>query len=239
MNRINYFLVALTVIMLSACEKKEVPSYPEPYQYWTPYTIADYLDGTLTLETIKQETPDYIGQRLDDEGIRLVFQNTVLYQDPNLREPQNTEQYMECAAKNGDIRDREYLLPYNYPSTKRAFAFNWRTLTVTSNKRYDAAHPAGQPLNDLIEFNGLTYGPYIESGYNMQVEEYKYVCKLLSECTINELSMLSANTWDFPRLYFLKSPDKKEEHTITVRLEADYGEPVRTASIRCIPVWRH
>lgn len=239
MNRISYFIIGLTLFLHIACDKEDGPSPREPYQYWTPYTIAEYLDGELTLETIKQETPDYTGQRLDDEGIQLIFQNTVLYQDPNLREPQNTEQYVECAAKNGDIREKEFLLPYNYPSTKRAFAFNWRTLTVTSNKRYDAAHPAGQPLNDLIEFNGLTFGPYIMSGYNKQVQEFNYICKLLSDCSSQELSMLSANTWDFPRLYFLKSPDKKEEHTITVRLEADYGASVRTASIRCIPVWRH
>lgn len=239
MNRISYFLFGLTVFLFSACDKEDGPSPREPYQYWTPYTIAEYLDGELTLETIKQETPDYTGQRLDDEGIQLIFQNTVLYQDPNLREPQNTEQYLECAVKNGDIREKEFLLPYNYPSTKRAFAFNWRTLTVTSNKRYDSAHPAGQPLNDLIEFNGLTFGPYIMSGYNKQVQEFNYICKLLSDCSSQELSMLSANTWDFPRLYFLKSPDQKEEHTITVRLEADYGASVRTASIRCIPVWRH
>lgn len=240
MKRIISLLFGLSVLAVPGCEKNTRPIYPEPYQYWTPYTIAEYLDGKLTLEAIKQETPDFIGQRLDDEGIRLVFTNTVLYQDPNLRdEPQNTDQYIECATKNGDIRDRKYLQVYNHPITERAFAFNWHAVTVTSNKRYDAKHPAGTPLNDLLEFHAATYGPYILSGYDSGINPFIFLDKPLPECSVEELSILFANIWDYPCVYFTKSPDKTEEHKITVRIEADYGEPVRKASIRCIPVWRH
>lgn len=100
-------IIAFCPLLLIACGKESgtAPSHPESYQYLTPYTIAEYYDGEMTLEAIKQETPDFIGQRLDDEGIQLIFQDGMLYQDPNLRdEPVNTDKYIECATKNGDVR---------------------------------------------------------------------------------------------------------------------------------------
>lgn len=189
----NVFLFLFCVSLLSACEKDDGPSYPAPYQYFSPHTIADYLDGDLTLETIKKQDPDWFSTTCNDEGLQLVFRNTVLYQDPNLEEPVNTEQYLECALKNGDTKSYEMILPYNYPSTKHAFAFNCRSITVTSNKRFDANHPAGTPLNDLLILCVTTYGPHILSGYDPEVEEFQNVCKMLSEVTLEELSIVSGD----------------------------------------------
>ncbi|WP_418451207.1 hypothetical protein [Alistipes sp.] len=231
----NAFLFLFCVSLISACEKDDGPSYPAPYQYFSPHTIADYLDGDLTLETIKKQEPDWFSTTCNDEGLRLVFRNTVLYQDPNLEEPVNTEQYLECALKNGDTKSNDMLLPYNYPSTKHAFAFNCRSITVTSNKRFDANHPAGAPLNDLLILCVTTYGPHILSGYDPEVEEFRNVCKMLSEVTPEELSIVSADGWSWPMLYFSKYPDEVQKHKITVRIEADYGAPVRTATVECIP----
>lgn len=189
----NAFLFLFCLSLISACEKNDGPSYPAPYQYFSPHTIADYLDGDLTLETIKKNEPDWPSTTCNDEGLRLVFRNTVLYQDPNLEEPVNTEQYLECALKNGDTKSYNMILPYNYPSTKHAFAFNCRSITVTSNKRFDANHPAGTPLNDLLILCVTTYGPHILSGYDPEVEEFQNVCKMLSEVTQEELSIVSGD----------------------------------------------
>lgn len=126
-------------------------------------------------------------------------------------------------------------LPQHQKGIRIQLAFHHRDEQQTLRCRASA----GKPLNDLLEFRVLTFRPYISSGCDSQVSQAIYLYAPLPELTEEELSILSAYEWDWPSFYFVKSPDQTEEHKITVRIEADYGEPVRTASIRCIPVWRH
>lgn len=114
---------------------------------------------------------------------------------------------------------------------------------VHSDADWDKEHPAGTPLDDLLQINYLTVAPFVRGGYHLiplpQYEEggvvpvrYRIlVCGRLSEIGTMEMVLADKDIY----VVFASAPTKAKTHTLAVEWTTTRGE-VKAASIRCQPM---
>lgn len=109
---------------------------------------------------------------------------------------------------------------YNRPRCSCFFT----DLEIWSTADWDAGHPAGTPLDDIVRFESDTPWPYIRSGYTQRYSdkkrgEYYPVHCLVSELTADDMTLLP----DYFFILFTSRPALDLQHTIRVRLTDDAG----------------
>ena len=72
--------------------------------------------------------------------------------------------YDELCLKYGDMTyNREEFVVYG--SEPRFLAYSPVSIDIVSDVDFDAEHPAGTSLNDIVVFDAYSSKPYIDSGY--------------------------------------------------------------------------
>lgn len=100
---------------------------------------------------------------------------------------------------------------------------------MTSNKAWDAAHPAGTLLNDLIELSVLSYADHIDNGYQGEIG---WEAKKLSEMTTEDFRLIRPEF----SFYFKKTPDVIDEHRLKFKIKVKFTFPEEQVyEISCIP----
>ena len=123
-------------------------------------------------------------------------------------------------------------------------AIDFKEIDVVSNKDFDAEHPAGTSLKDIVRFVSVSPKKFIDSGYKetfnweknepnffakdsmiptmFQPESWNYfpINGLLKDIGTDEMQMLPEDTHGI--LFFDKEPTAEKEHTLTVTI--DIGE---------------
>ena len=123
-------------------------------------------------------------------------------------------------------------------------AIDFKEIDVVSNKDFDAEHPAGTSLKDIVRFVSVSPKKFIDSGYKetfnweknepnffakdsmiptmFQPESWNYfpINGLLKDIGTDEMQMLPEDTHGI--LSFDKEPTAEKEHTLTVTI--DIGE---------------
>lgn len=96
------------------------------------------------------------------------------------------------------------------------------SINVYSEQDFDDEHSAGQSLNDLIMFRGLSLMPYIRSHYSEFVPQYSPVEKLLAEMRPEdyELCIFGIHCFD---LKFVSLPTAEPAHKIHIDIEMSDG----------------
>lgn len=97
---------------------------------------------------------------------------------------------------------------------------HFTTINVVSDKDFDAEHPAGTSLNDVMSIRYVSAQRFIESGYTAERSRHEEISKPLDELTSNELMYSIDNTF----LVFDKEPDVLEKHTLTITCINAEGE---------------
>lgn len=108
---------------------------------------------------------------------------------------------------------------------------------VYSDADWDREHPAGTPLDDLLQIQYSTVAPFIRGGYvsisarkkNDAIDPGYYrtpICGQLSR--MGRMEMVLAD--DDIYIVFASAPTKAKKHTLTVELTTDRGE-VKKASL--------
>ena len=101
------------------------------------------------------------------------------------------------------------------------------SVSIVSDSDYDAEHPAGSELGDIVMFESITYIDYIRSGY--QGQKGKMIYKLVSELLPDDMILLHmsmpGSKW-LARLKFFSDPTLSKVHNITVTMVADNGKVV-------------
>ncbi len=121
---------------------------------------------------------------------------------------------------------------HTYPGSNDAIAYPFDKITMSCYSEFDAKHPAGTPLDDIVKVKFESYWNYIQNGY-----QYPDWCKkglqlgrcsfeyLLSEIN-NDNSKLIC--WpDSPTITFTSSPTTPGEYTFTLELTTN-GETFTT-----------
>ena len=120
-------------------------------------------------------------------------------------------------------------------------AIDFKEIDVVSNKDFDAEHPAGTSLKDIVRFVSISPKKFIDSGYKetfnweknepkifkkeedtnklfsySELKNYFPINGLLKDIGTDEMQMLPANTHGI--LFFDKKPTAEKEHLLTVTI---------------------
>jgi hypothetical protein len=153
--------------------------------------------------------------------------------------------YNAMCEKHGDMTFSRTLTIYNFHLKPRYSDADFLSIEVVSDADFDADHPAGTLLNNLLTANLLSAKPYIDSGYTEYdffddgLIKYSIINKSLVDISVNDLTLLgTGGAWYrvygdeyIGSLIFEKEPTMSKTHTFTVTMTADDGR-VFTDSIQ-------
>lgn len=177
------------------------------------------------------------------------------------------DKYDQLCQKHNDLSYNHYRsLSYGPAIDFDSVTYNecdFTEIIVTSDKDFDATHPAGRNLSDIVRFMSWSPYRYILSGYS---DYYHYnkadvseafdqmmrifinekafdptfdatcypIDKLIVDLTKDDMTL---NGYDAPgfigMLYFDKVPNEKGEYTITVSIKTDNGSTLSDTITRC------
>ncbi len=133
---------------------------------------------------------------------------------------EDKELYDSICAENGDTSfNRDVTLIVDLINISSSYP-DVASINVTSDKDFDAEHPAGTPLNDCLEVTFYSAYQYIQSGYNEDELSRDKQTKLLSEVSSTEF-LLNTYRREFE---FVKQPTLLGTHTITFSLTSVSGD---------------
>ena len=148
--------------------------------------------------------------------------------------------YEALCRKHNDLtynKKREYRLS---PEWGVCSAVDFREIDIVSDKDFDAEHPAGTSLKDIVRFVSISPKKFIDSGYKetfnwrrnkpqifrkdsiiqimflSETESYFPINGLLKDIGKDEMQMLPVNTHGI--LFFDKQPTAEKEHLLTVTI---------------------
>ena len=154
--------------------------------------------------------------------------------------------YEALCRKHNDLtynKKREYRLS---PEWGVCSAIDFKEIDIVSNKDFDAEHPAGTSLKDIVRFVSVSPKKFIDSGYKetfnwrrnrpeifkkdsmilslfqRETENYFPINRLLKDIGTDEMQMLPVNTHGI--LFFDKEPTAEKEHTFTVTIYTREGK---------------
>ena len=157
---------------------------------------------------------------------------------------ENKKIYDELCKIHNDLsynQKRSYIVA---PLWGRCSAIDFREIDVVSDKDFDAEHPAGTSLKDIVRFVSVSPKKFIDSGYketfnwrrnkpkifkkesmissmfHEETENYFPINGLLKDIGSDEMQMLPEDTHGI--LFFDKEPTAEKEHLLTVTI--DIGE---------------
>ena len=159
--------------------------------------------------------------------------------------------YEALCRKHNDLtynKKREYHLR---PEWGVCSAVDFREIDIVSDKDFDAEHPAGTSLKDIVRFVSVSPKKFIDSGYKetfnwrrnrpeifkkdsmvlslfqRETENYFPINRLLKDIGKDEMQMLPVNTHGI--LFFDKKPTADKEHKLKVTIYTREGKKfVRT-----------
>ncbi len=194
------FFIILSMILLSGCDRA--------YDYFSKAYVQWYSEIAEVRLSVPKDSENEILFHTED-GVILDFRD----QGPN------SKVFEKVCKEHGDFSyNRDVSLIMDWPKIG-SFYPDILEISVYSNKDFDSAHPAGEPLNDLVE---LTYGSvkdYVRSGYknkNEIVQIKKSLDKMVPEDYI--LFFLPPAS-ECGSLKFTTLPQDMSEHIITVKVK--------------------
>lgn len=144
------------------------------------------------------------------------------------------EMLLYLSELNGDTSFNRRTLPW----ADRAFAYPFDDITMSCDKDFDSAHPAGEPLDDIVNITIVRYWDYVQNGYQYP-EGYEYVNAYglgaiafnykLEEINSDNSKLVSCKTHYLskPQMSFTTTPDIPGEYTFTLSLTTN-GETYTT-----------
>ena len=165
-------------------------------------------------------------------GVRRSLENTQyldLYIEPTYRvnflsEGKDKAEFDNICKTNKDTGyDRDVNLPLDRPTISTEYP-HFAQINVYSDKDFNAEHPAGTPLNDVMAVIYRSAQEYIESGYTADSTLYTQIVKPLNELSQDDLKLNLRNTF----LTFTKDPDVISTHTLTFECINAIGERFTT-----------
>lgn len=207
-----------TLLLFCGCVKKSIPgddAWQSKYLilwYVTPYQLS-IPDATLSSERLTLIKFELDGEMIESKDSR----------------------YQALASRYGDT---DYNGPISFstygPGAYMFFSEVIKSISVVSDADYDAEHPAGTPLDDIIYFDGSTPYYYIQNGYKAppdmeadQKSRYTRIYKRLSEINDGDLILISV----FGNFEFKALPTESNTHKLKFVFALESGDEVSTESV--------
>ncbi len=145
-------------------------------------------------------------------------------------------EFLTYATKYNDLSYDRRTVPFLYQSYSEALV----DITVSSDRAFDAQHPAGTPLDDVIRFRAASYRDYIRQLYPKDQSRKTEIDKPLTEVTADDLTLLeipynrvfrcsgdSRETWEVFSsfaLEFTAQPAGEPVHRLTFTVTTETGK---------------
>lgn len=137
--------------------------------YYTSFVWAYYQPDSLVL-TCYEKTAFAIDFNISREEF---YANHVSQESEGLKK----EKFDSLCRRYDDFGYNRWI-GTSIGSMKNHFlSVDFKSITVTSDVDFDAAHPAGTPLNDITQFAAISPVKYIRSGYKNKCHWYKVIKK--------------------------------------------------------------
>jgi hypothetical protein len=219
-------LAAITFVACSSDSEGERPIGGDGMK--SAYYIVNYAEGEFAV----LQAPEHYWT------LSYVPSSIKQYYSPESNvSPETWDIFKRIALRNGDTGYDGFL--DEGEMNRCCFADNFRSIHFVSDADWDAAHPAGSSLDDIVTVMFSTYAPFVQSGYDRNASGlswgvrtvYQYHASVLTE---KEMTMID---WDGIGFYFDTAPDDPMQvHTITVTLQTVDGETL-TVTGRGTPPW--
>lgn len=220
-------LAGIAFLLFASCGSNEPETFPDDKRFLSAHFIQEYfIPDSVSLE----EYPENASHSADNEVLEIRFWGT------SVDEHTDAKLFEYYARLYGDTGYGKELLP----GSNRAVAEAFRSISVVSDTDFDAEHPAGTPLDDIVCLRGESAYEYIRSGYARE-KEYTNCRKPLRELTPDDRTLMryttafKQNPWDRKyyawggfnisglnedkynnlTLSFLKYPEKSAVHKLT------------------------
>ena len=146
----------------------------------------------------------------------------------------NREEYKKAKYFCDLYGDNSYKGGY-YPGQHAALAYPIENLTICCTVDFDTNHPAGKPLDDIVELDFQTYYDYVKSGYTSYKDNPIWMSSIVEHFTLSfdkvsaDISKLASIGLggNFAGFKFTSTPEKAGEHTFTLELTTN-GETFKT-----------
>ncbi len=245
MKRILLVLITVLPMMgiLLSCDEHQNENvngacfYYDYTAYVYSYTPAETMKLRPTIQIFEPERE--IGEGLTSHhGFQVLFVTNDNWYDVDVTRDSNPTLYDSLCRKHNDLSYNRRIghsspnFPHNY------LAFDLVAIHVTSSADFDAQHPAGTSLNDIVQFIAYTPYSFIQNGYpssdtkqDRWWEELTLINKPLSQCTQEDFILTLGQRYngvffEIPCCYLDINalPTLSKHHTITVTVLDDAGK---------------
>ena len=226
------FLSLVTALLYQSCDRARYHVFKS---YITEYSYSENIQLKITSKGNIVIYRDY--RNIEKNKIK-----TATYSFSSNGEEK--KKYDELCKIHNDIsynQKRRYIVD---PLWGKCSAIDFQEIDVVSNKDFDAEHPAGTSLKDIVRFVSISPKKFIDSGYketfnwrrntpkifkkesmissmfHEETENYFPINGLLKDIGKDEMQMLPEDTHGI--LFFDKEPTAEKEHTLKVTI--DIGE---------------
>lgn len=220
----KHVIIPLLLALLSGC-KEDIDGKYERQFYRS--LVQDY------------ETTDSLSVKFDRYYNAYMI---IHHRDELIAKRTNEYKYNLLCVKNNDMSfNMETVFITMNAYTEAVCANDFVSIALVSDIDFDAVHPAGTSLADIVEFRTASPKRYIDSGYT---EEYRYpderefdfyphtfmykwfwpVRARMSELTEYDLSMMKSGDGVLAAFRFIRRPAAAGEHGMTLTMTTDEGK---------------
>ena len=204
---VDKLLLLLAILLLGGCypgERYFLRSFVEEFEMYNDIVVERALSSTSTKHL----------------RLRVKSDRWVNY----LSEGADKAKYEQLCTLYGDT---SYNMEVNRPLEMARVVTKYphfSIIDVRSDKDFDAEHPAGTPLNDIMSIRFQSAKEFIESGYSDPTLEEKIYTKSLAELDKDDLELSIHNLF----LIFDKEPEVLTTHLLTFECINAMGEKYTT-----------
>lgn len=222
MRNITRLLCATAVINLSAACAMDYENEIRPnpaVEINGPY-IQEYYDGPLKCDvTGLYGGMPFIAVSIDTE------QPSDIKKYSNASTGDEADKYRDLCEKHNDLDFHGEDPLFNHPS-KQCYAKDIESIVLTCDSDFDANHPAGSSIMDIMEYQTTSFGPFIASGYRGDFNNYNSALNFIQTSIspadqIDPEDLMLLSSINLFKLFFNSAPEKKAETGLTLTITFD------------------
>ena len=218
-NILRLFCAATVISLSSACTKDMSDAWHAAVEIDGPY-IQEYYDGPLKCEVLDiYGGMPFISVSIDTEHPSDIKKYS------SLSTGDEADRYRSLCQKHNDLNFRGEDPLFNHPS-KQCYAKDIASIELTCDSDFDAKHPAGSSIMDIMEYQTTSFGPFITSGYRGEFFNYHAALSTIqisispADSIAPECMMLLSSINLF-KLFFNCAPERNTEIDLTLTITFD------------------
>lgn len=224
MKRIYYALFGWVLMLCGGCDT--IPQGIIDILGWHPneYYCETYIDRYYVIDASDSPIIEqfYVNKALVELPVDIYACRDENVDRSEAELSQLKERYAQLSEQYGDVAFDTWCSIGFSDANGGSWAFPFTEFAIVSNQDFDPLHPAGTPLNDIVEIEFVTHKPFIENGYQ-HTDPKRYdddysgdiVVKLVSELTADDAIFMEPTPYV---LIFKSLPTSNLTHQISITI---------------------